>query len=103
MYKYLLNDDMTKFAMMNDDEVICEANVVVEDDFAVLNFLDIRRSNDDSLFGVATKCCKEVKTLLENNGVNVSKVKIGGILAVAQYDEQLSEMDKRENVKVGKR
>ena len=38
MYKYLLNDDMTKFAMMNDDEVICEANVVVEDDFAVLNF-----------------------------------------------------------------
>ena len=103
MYKYLLNDDMTKFAMMSEEEVICEANVVIEDDSAVLNFLEIKRSNEDSLISVASKCCREAKSLLENKGVNVSSVKIGGILAVTHYDEKLIQMDEYKNVKVGKR
>ena len=103
MNKYLLNEDATKFVAMNEGETFCEADVVVEGDIARLDFVDIKRTKEDSLVNVAMSCCNEAKKLLTEKGIGVSKVQFGGILAVARYEETLSKIDANQNIKVGMR
>lgn len=103
MNKYLLNEDATKFVGINEEETFCEANIVVEGDTARLDFVDIKRTKEESLVNVAMSCCNEAKRLLNDKGIEVIKVQFGGILAVAKYDEVLSKLDTTQNIKVGMR
>ena len=103
MYKYLLDGNASRLVVTQGEEKVCEADIVINDDIARLDFIDIKRTSEDSLINLAMGCCKEVKTLLTDKGMNVVKVQIGGILAVAKYDEALSKIDTKKNVRVGMR
>ncbi len=90
MYNYVLNKGENLIAMFNGDEKICEASIVVEGKVAILNFIKLGITENDSMMSIAAKCCQETKKLLEN----VDRVQMGSILEVVKYDEVLERISK---------
>ncbi len=90
MYNCELNMEERKIIAKEGEEIICEANVSVNEGIATIDFESIKCY---SVSAVA-KVFGATKTLLEKQGVVVDKVVFGSIAAVDKLDEHLSQMDK---------
>lgn len=90
MYNCELNMEERKIIAKEGEEIICEANISVNDGIATVDFESIKCY---SVSAVA-KVFGATKTLLEEQGVVVDKVVFGSIAAVDKLDEHLSQMDK---------
>ena len=90
MYNYVLNKNQNVITMFHGEDKICEANVVVDGNVAILNFTKLGITEEDSMMSVAAKCCNEARKLLEN----VERVQFGSILEVSEYDDILSRFSK---------
>ena len=93
MYKYVYEGN--KVVMTYNDEVICDAEINVDEDVAILEFNDIKKVGGTSMLSSVSKLCNEVKRYLNEKGINVSKVQCGRVLEVAKYDETLDNLVER--------
>ena len=98
MYNCELNMEERKIIAKEGEEIICEANISVNEGIATVDFESIKCY---SVSAVA-KVFGATKTLLEEQGVVVDKVVFGDISSVKKLDEHLSQLDREiaEPVKV---
>lgn len=93
MYNYVFDNNEKKVVMKCEESTICEAYVRIDEDVAILRYVDIKKLNGESHTDIVAKMCSATKEILLDNGIVVEKVRCGDISDVFKYDQYLKSLD----------
>ena len=94
MYNYMLNNEKNKVVVSDEEnQIVCEANVVTNRNDVLLSSINLHTTNIDNALLFMARLQSETRKLLEKEGIEVERVACGNITVIEEYDNLLKTLD----------